>query len=110
MAERIAVLEVIPVVPAVLAFGGQKIMQRSWDGGVAYQTPYAAALLAGQGGKPLTDQEDVVVAPLAIVGEGIKTALYGKVEQARIALLQGGAVRTVPIVEESDIGLERIGP
>ena len=35
MAERIAVLEVIPVVPAVLAFGGQKIMQRSWDGMIA---------------------------------------------------------------------------
>ena len=35
MAKRIAVLEVIPVVPAVLAFGGQKIMQRSWDGMIA---------------------------------------------------------------------------
>ena len=27
-----------------------------------------------------------------------------------IALFQAGAVRTVPIVEESNIGLERIGP
>ena len=35
MAERIAVLVVIPVVLAVLGFGGQKIMQRSWDGMVA---------------------------------------------------------------------------
>ena len=52
MAKRIAVLVVIPVVLAVLGVGGQKIMQRSWDGGVAYQTPYAAALPAGQGGEP----------------------------------------------------------
>ena len=58
----------------------------------------------------MTDQEEGVAAPLVIVGEGIKPGLHGKVEQARIALLQGGAVRTVPIVEESDIGLERIGP
>ena len=58
----------------------------------------------------MTDQEEGVVAPLVIAGEGIRPGLYGEVEQGRIALFQGGAVRTVPIVEESDIGLERIGP
>lgn len=58
----------------------------------------------------MTDQEEGILAPLVIVGEGIKTGRYGKVEQARIALFQGGAVRTAPIVEESNIGLERIGP
>ena len=52
----------------------------------------------------------VVVAPLVIVDQGIKPSFYGEVEQARTVLFQGGAVRTVPIVEESDIGLERIGP
>lgn len=61
MAKRIAVLMVIPVVLAMLGFGGQKIMQRSWDGMVAYQTPYAAALPAGEGREPMTDQVVIVL-------------------------------------------------
>ena len=36
MAERIAVLVAIPEALAVLGFGGRKIMQRGWDGMVAY--------------------------------------------------------------------------
>jgi len=61
MAKRIAVLVIVPLVLAVLGFGGQRIMQRSWDGMVAYQTPYAAPLPAGQGGEPLTDQVVIVL-------------------------------------------------
>ncbi|MDH4207648.1 MAG: hypothetical protein OEV76_02125, partial [Anaerolineae bacterium] len=61
MAKRIAVLVVIPLVLAVLGYGGQMTMQRSWDGLVAYQTPYAAALPAGEGGEPLTDQVVIVL-------------------------------------------------
>jgi hypothetical protein len=61
MAKRIAVLVVVPLVLAVLGFGGQQIMQRSWDGMVAYQTQYAAPLPAGQGREPLTDQVVIVL-------------------------------------------------
>ena len=61
MAKRIAVLVVVPLVLAVLGFGGQQIMQRSWDGLVAYQTHYAAPLPAGQAGEPLTDQVVIVL-------------------------------------------------
>jgi hypothetical protein len=48
MAKRMTVLVVVPLVLAVLGFGGQQIMQRSWDGMVAYQTQYAAPLPYGQ--------------------------------------------------------------
>lgn len=61
MAKRIAVLVVIPVVLALLGFGGQKIMQHSWDELVKYQSPYTAALPSGQGGEPLTDQVVIVL-------------------------------------------------
>jgi hypothetical protein len=61
MAKRIAVLVVIPLVLAMLGFGGQKIMQRSWDGMVDYQSSYRAALPSGQGGEPLTDQVVIVL-------------------------------------------------
>jgi hypothetical protein len=56
VAKRIAVMVVIPVVLALLGFGGQKVMQSSWNEMVAYESPYTGPLPAGRAGEPLTDQ------------------------------------------------------
>ncbi len=61
MAKRIAVLVIVPLLLAVMGFGGQKIMQHSWDGLVDYQSSYTAPLPAGQGGEPVTDQVVIVL-------------------------------------------------
>jgi hypothetical protein len=61
MAKKIAVLVVIPVLLAVLGFGGQKIMERSWNELVAYASPYTDPLPQGQSGELLTDQVVIVL-------------------------------------------------
>ena len=61
MAKKTAILVVIPLLLAVMGFGGQKVMQRSWDGMVDYQSQYTAPLPAGQGGEPVTDQVVIVL-------------------------------------------------
>jgi hypothetical protein len=61
MAKRIAVMVVIPVVLALLGFGGQKIMERSWDELVGYESLYTDPLPEGQAGEPLTDQVVIVL-------------------------------------------------
>ncbi len=61
MAKRLAVLVVIPLLLAAIGFGGQKIMESGWGAMVDYQSPYTAALPAGQGGAPVTDQVVIVL-------------------------------------------------
>ncbi len=61
MAKRIAILVVIPLVLAVIGFGAQKVMEYSWNGLVAYQSPYTAPLPSGQGGEPVTDQVVIIL-------------------------------------------------
>lgn len=61
MAKRIVVLVVIPLVLAVMGYGGQKVMERSWDRLVDYQSRYTAALPAGEGGEAVTDQVVIVL-------------------------------------------------
>lgn len=61
MAKRIALLVAIPLVLAALGFAGQKVMERSWDELVAYESQYTGALPAGQGGEALTDQVVIVL-------------------------------------------------
>ncbi len=61
MIKRIAILVVIPLVLAVMGYGGQKVMEYSWDKLVAYESHYTGALPAGQGGEALTDQVVIVL-------------------------------------------------
>jgi hypothetical protein len=61
MAKRLAVLVVIPLLLAAIGFGGQKVMESSWDAMVDYRSPYTAPLPAGQGGEPITDQVVIVL-------------------------------------------------
>ncbi|MGB3906513.1 MAG: alkaline phosphatase family protein [Anaerolineae bacterium] len=61
MPKRIAVLAVIPLLLAAMGYGGQKVMEQSWDELVNYQSPYTNALPAGQGGEAPTDQVVIVL-------------------------------------------------
>ena len=77
---------VIPLALAVIGYGGQKVIQHSWDKLVKHQSPCTAALPCGQGGEPLTDQ--VVIA----LQDGLRLDTSRDLETRNELRAQGGDV------------------
>ncbi len=61
MLRRIVGLAVIPVLLALVGYGGRMVMEHSWDELVDYRSPFTSALPAGKGGAALTDQVIIIL-------------------------------------------------
>lgn len=61
MIRRIVALAAIPVLLALMGYGGRMVMEHSWDELENYDSPYTSALPAGKGGEAVTDQVVIIL-------------------------------------------------
>jgi len=61
MIRKIVVLAIMPLLLALMGYGGRMVMEHSWDELVNYQSPYTSALPSGKGGAAVTDQVIIIL-------------------------------------------------